>query len=107
MLVTVEYRIADADRAEFLTLLTQLGVARRRDGAVIWGVAEDVAAPGVQLEYFLAASWLEHLRQHERVTGEDRQLQERLRLLHQGTEPPRVRHFIGGAEPPHAPRMEH
>ncbi|KAB7771135.1 MFS transporter [Xanthomonas maliensis] len=107
VLVTVEYRIADADRAEFLALLTQLGVARRRDGAVIWGVAEDVAAPGVQLEYFLAASWLEHLRQHERVTGEDRQLQERLRLLHQGNEPPQVRHFVGGAEPPHAPRMEH
>lgn len=84
--------------------MTQLGSARRRDGAVVWGVAEDAATPGVQLEYFIVASWLEHLRQHERVTGDDRQLQEQIRALHQGERAPLVRHFVGGggaAVPPH------
>ncbi|WP_434990978.1 MFS transporter [Xanthomonas melonis] len=105
VLVTVEYHIAAEARAVFVHLMTQLGNARRRDGAVVWGIAEDAATPGVQLEYFIVASWLEHLRQHERVTGDDRQLQEQIRALHQGERAPLVRHFVGGGGigvPPHA-----
>ncbi|MCD0248149.1 MFS transporter [Xanthomonas melonis] len=105
VLVTVEYHIAAEARAVFVHLMTQLGNARRRDGAVVWGIAEDAATPGVQLEYFIVASWLEHLRQHERVSGDDRQLQEQIRALHQGERAPLVRHFVGGGGigvPPHA-----
>lgn len=100
VLVTVEYRIDDADREAFLGLMRQLGRMRRRDGAVVWGVAEDAAAPGVHLEYFVAASWLEHLRQHQRVTGEDRAHQQQILALHRGEQPPSVRHFIGGGPLP-------
>lgn len=103
VLVTVEYTIALEDRVAFLERMQWLGRSRRRDGAVQWGVMEDTAAPGVYLEYFLVASWLEHLRQHERVTGEERRLQDTLRRLHQGAAPPRVRHFIGGAPADSAP----
>lgn len=103
VLITVEYRIALPDRVAFLERMQWLGRSRRRDGAVQWGVMEDAAAPGVYLEYFLVASWLEHLRQHERVTGEERRLQDTLRRLHQGEAPPQVRHFIGGAPAASAP----
>ncbi|AOA72582.1 MFS transporter [Stenotrophomonas rhizophila] len=96
VLVTVEYHIDDADRAAFHALLGELGRTRRRDGAVIWGVAEDVATPGIHLEYFVTASWIEHLRQHERVTAEDRTLQEKVRALHRNEHAPIVRHFVGG-----------
>jgi len=102
VLVTVEYRIALEDRSRFLEAIQPLGRSRRRDGAVQWGVLEDAAAPGVYLEYFLVASWLEHLRQHERVTGEESRLQERLRRMHVGQEAPQVRHYLGGAPAPHA-----
>ncbi len=107
VLVTVEYRIDAADRDAFHGLVQRLGSVRRRDGAVVWGVAEDVATPGVHLEYFVAASWLEHLRQHERVTGEDHVLQQQIRLLHRSERAPVVRHFVGGSAPapgavPHA-----
>ncbi len=95
VLVTVEYRIDAADRAAFHDCMQVLGRIRRRDGAVVWGVAEDVATPGVHLEYFVAASWLEHLRQHERITGDDRQVQMQLRELHRGERHPLVRHFVG------------
>ena len=41
--------------------------------------------------------FIEHLRQHERVTHEERRLQERvLTLLEPGTQP-LVRHFVGAA----------
>lgn len=96
VLVTVEYHIDDADRAAFHVLLGELGGTRRRDGAVIWGVAEDVATPGIHLEYFVTPSWIEHLRQHERVTAEDRTLQEKVRALHRNEHAPIVRHFVGG-----------
>lgn len=96
VLVTVEYHIDDADRAAFHALLGELGRTRRRDGAVIWGVAEDVATPGIHLEYFVTPSWIEHLRQHERVTAEDRALQEKVRALHRNEHAPIVRHFVGG-----------
>lgn len=97
VLVTVEYHIAAADRAMFHQLLGALGRTRRRDGAVIWGVAEDVANPGIHMEYFVTSSWMEHLRQHERVTAEDRVLQDRVRALHRNEHAPIVRHFVGGS----------
>lgn len=95
VLVTVEYRIDDGDRDAFDECMRLLGRSRRRDGALQWGVMEDAAEPGLFLEYFLLASWHEHLHQHARVTGEERALQDRLRRLHRGDSAPRVRHFIG------------
>ena len=103
VLVTVEYRVADADRARFLALLERFGRIRRRDGAVQWGVMDDAEVDGVLLEYFFVPSWLEHLRQHERITADDERLQAELVALHQGAVAPVVRHFVGalaGASPP-------
>ena len=100
VLVTVEYRIDAADRARFLSQMHRLGTIRRRDGAVIWGVVDDVATPGIHLEYFVAASWLEHLRQHKRITADDRPIQAALRAMHRGERAAIVRHFVGGGEAP-------
>jgi MFS family permease len=96
VLVTVEYRIDAADRDAFDECVQLLGRSRRRDGAMQWGLMEDVAQPGVYLEYFFLASWHEHLHQHARVTGEERALQDRLRRLHRGDALPQVRHFLAG-----------
>ncbi|MBS7458110.1 MFS transporter [Coralloluteibacterium stylophorae] len=96
VLVTVEYRIDAADRAEFLDLVRTLGRSRRRDGALEWRLFEDMAEPGLYQESFVLGSWLEHLRQHERVTGEERRLQARLHALHRDPAPPRVRHLGAG-----------
>ncbi|HEY0334939.1 MAG TPA: MFS transporter [Stenotrophomonas sp.] len=96
VLVTVRYHIDAGDLAAFHRLATVLGVARRRDGAVVWGVAEDAAMPGSYLEYFIVPSWLEHLRQHERVTVDDRAIQQALRALHRHEQAPQVHHYVGG-----------
>jgi MFS family permease len=103
VLVTVEYHIALTDRDAFLGRMQVLGRSRRRDGAIQWGVMEDITQPGTYLEYFLVASWLEHLRQHARVTGEERRLQDTLRRMHSGEAPAQVRHFIGGPPTVSAP----
>lgn len=98
VLVTIEYRIALEHREAFLRLMHPLGRSRRRDGAVQWGVVEDTETPGTYLEYFLDASWLEHLRQHDRVTETERALQDAiLALLDDPATRPKVRHYVGGA----------
>ncbi len=102
VLVTVEYRIATPDnRQAFLVAIEKMAQERGRDGAYGWGIFEDIAQPGLFLESFLVESWLEHLRQHERVTNADRILQEHVHRLLKGT--PKVRHMITvkpGDEPP-------
>jgi Transmembrane secretion effector len=92
VLVTVEYRVDPKNREAFLTGIEWLAAQRRRDGAYAWGVFEDAAERGRFLETFLVESWLEHLRQHERVTNADRVLQDRLNQLL--TDKPKVTHLI-------------
>jgi predicted MFS family arabinose efflux permease len=94
VLVTVEYRIDSNNRAPFLDALFALSDQRRRDGAFEWHVFEDAAEPGKFVETFLLTSWLEHMRQHERVTQEGRELQERAQAFHVGQLPPAVSHLI-------------
>jgi hypothetical protein len=93
VLVTVEYRLADdKNRAAFLAALERVRRERLRDGAYTWGIFEDTAEPGRFLETFLVESWLEHLRQHERVTSADSVLQKSMYGLLKGE--PTVTHFI-------------
>ena len=93
VLVTVEYRIDPAKRRPFLAALDHLGHERRRDGAYRWGIYEDAADPARFVETFLAESWLEHMRQHQRVTNADRVLETQvLRFQLEGE--PKVTHMI-------------
>jgi len=97
VLVTVDYRIEPHNREAFLLALESLAQERRRDGAYAWRVFEDASQEGRYFETFLVESWLEHLRQHQRVTNADRVLQEAVDKFHvEGT--PKVTHFIA-AEP--------
>jgi MFS family permease len=96
VLVTIEYRIAEEKhRAPFLASLNLLRRERLRDGAYAWGIFEDTAERGRFLETFLVKSWVEHLRQHERVTNADSVLQQSISGLLKGE--PSVTHFIAPA----------
>jgi predicted MFS family arabinose efflux permease len=93
VLVTVEYRIDPEKRAAFLVAVRDLGRQRRRDGAYAWDLFEDAAERGRFLETFMLASWIEHLRQHQRVTNADRVVQDAIRQFGAAAEP-KVAHFI-------------
>ncbi len=92
VMVTVEYRIEVKARQAFLRALERVASERRRDGAYAWGVFEDTAVPGRYIETFLVESWVEHLRQHERVTKADRREQEKLTSLL--LSPAKITHLI-------------
>lgn len=79
---------------EFTATMDMLSGERRRDGAYAWGLFEDTEHPGRYLEYFLVASWLQHLRQHERVTHTDKDTQGQVQAFHIREQKPKVSHFL-------------
>ncbi|MGE8320487.1 MAG: MFS transporter [Comamonas sp.] len=99
VLIQIEYRIAPESRADFLKALARLSSERRRDGAYAWGVAEDSSDPGLMLEWFQVESWAEHLRQHQRVSKADADVQDEVLRYHQGGQRPVVRHFLAFNHP--------
>jgi len=92
VLVTIEYVVVAERRAEFLEAIHQYARVRRRDGAFRWGIYRDTELPDRYLETFLVHSWAEHLRQHERQTQADRELEQRVDSYMTGE--PSVRHLI-------------
>ncbi|MDR7103022.1 MFS transporter [Croceicoccus sp. BE223] len=94
VLVTIEYRIDPARVSAFFAEMQKMRRIRRRDGAIHWGVYEDTASPGTVIETFTVESWLEHLRQHDRVTNADRVHQDAVKAFQEGETPPVVRHFM-------------
>jgi MFS family permease len=95
-LVTVTYSVRLECRAEFLKALHELGRARRRDGAIFWGIFENVEESGDYIETFVVVSWLEHLRQHERVSYGDQRMQATIATFLTEGSTSTVRHYIGG-----------
>ncbi|MEM1050901.1 MAG: MFS transporter [Pseudomonadota bacterium] len=94
VLITLEYAIAPADEHAFLTALHALKDERFRDGAFDWGVGQNSDDPTRWTEWFMVSSWLEHERQHQRVTKHDRELQDAVRAFHRSDAPVRVTHLI-------------
>jgi len=92
VLVTVEYAVHPTKREPFLAAIYRLSAQRRRDGAYAWGVFEDAAERGRFVETFLVESWLEHLRQHERVTKADHAVEDQMRSCLIGE--PKITHLV-------------
>ena len=99
VLVTIEYRI-DPERApEFIAAMQDLRRIRLRDGSLQWGLFNDADVPDRWTEVFLVESWVEHLRQHERVTVADEDVRHRVGAFHVGDRPPEVRHLVAETFP--------
>jgi hypothetical protein len=95
VLVAVEYEVPSENVHEFLKAIRRYGRIRRRDGASRWGIFHDLEHAGRYVETFIVSSWAEHLRQHERSTRADRELEDQLQRYSHGS--PRVRHLISVA----------
>ena len=94
VLITVEYLVPRAEAAAFVAAMEALRRIRRRDGALHWGLYEDVARPERWLETFTIASWLDHLRQQERLTMTDAAVEARARSFHTGDAAPLISTLI-------------
>ena len=93
-MVTIEFQIDPARAAEVTAVMAESRSWRLRHGALHWGLYRDIADPGRYIEHFLLDSWLDRLRQIERLTAEDIALRDRKNAFHLGAEPPLMRHLL-------------
>ncbi|MCK7594063.1 MFS transporter [Pseudomarimonas salicorniae] len=94
VVVTVEWIIEEADIVPFLHAMSERRRIRRRDGAHQWALLRDLNDPRLWIERFKTATWMDYLRHSSRITRDDADVPERLRALHRGEGPPRVRRMI-------------
>jgi MFS family permease len=92
ILVTVEYDVVPDRAPYFIDTMREYGRIRHRDGASRWGICRDLEVSNLYLETFVVGSWAEHLRQHDRLTRADSQVEDRIRSCTSNA--PRVRHLL-------------
>jgi quinol monooxygenase YgiN len=76
-MVSIVYRVRAEQRADFVAAMQDVREMRRRNGAYFWQLFHDSEDPTRFIECFMDESWEEHLRQHERVSVSDREIQRR------------------------------
>ena len=94
ILIVVEYTVSSENAEAFTEAIGDLKGIRLRDGAIRWNLFHDVSDPSLYVESFIVESWVEHLRQHERLTVSDRAILDRVRAFHDANGSVNVRHFV-------------
>ena len=99
VMVTVEYHVDQPVYADFVRAIHELRDVRLRDGAMRWGVFQDTRDPERVLEIFIVESWIEFLRQRERLTASDRMVRDKVWQFHKGEGQPIATFMIYAREP--------
>ncbi|MFZ2196326.1 MAG: MFS transporter, partial [Thermodesulfovibrionales bacterium] len=94
VMVTVEYFVKPQQAEHFSRSMRDLRRIRLREGAFFWTLFQDIEDRKKFVECFMVDSWLEHLRQHERISISDRVAIDKANSFHDGKESPRVIHFV-------------
>jgi MFS family permease len=89
VMVQIEYCIDPHQAEDFLRSM------REKDGAFGWFLARDPSVVERHVESFMAESWLDYLRQLDRMTIADHTIEDHARSFHQGNAPPAVIPLIG------------
>lgn len=93
VLVTIHYRVDDEDA--FRSAMRSLGTIRKRDGALHWGVFQDLVEPQRHVESFLVTSWAEYERLQARAIVSDGPVLAIAEQVHSGEGPPHVHRYLG------------
>jgi MFS family permease len=99
VMVNIEYRIDPGQQREFEAAMRDVRRMRLRNGAIAWGLFQDVHDETKYIEYFIDSTWLEHLRRRERVTVEEAEFNRVARAFHRGAGAPVVKHFLARGAP--------
>jgi MFS family permease len=95
VLIQVEYRIEPPNRSGFLRAIAAVGPTRRRSGATSWRVFRDLGDEERFVERYVIASWAQYLRQRERMTMADSELQDQAARFQRADVPIRISRLIG------------
>jgi MFS family permease len=95
VVVQTEYCIDPQRADDFLRAMQDVRLMRERDGAFGWFLARDPASEERHVEAFMAESWLDYLRQLDRMTNADHAILDHAVSFHLGGTPPTVTPLIG------------
>jgi MFS family permease len=94
VVVSVEYKITAEDRDAFMIGMREMRRIRKRNGAQRWTLLQDIDDLSRWTEHFVCPTWLEYLRQRQRLTLSDSEVALRVQGFHRGDNPIRVRHQL-------------
>ena len=92
--ILIEYIIREEDTAAFLAAMNERRRIRRRDGARQWELLRDTEKPTYWMESYHVATWHDYIRHNQRRTYADAGVDDRIRALHSGAEPPKVHRMV-------------
>ena len=92
--IAVEYVVEPHNVGEFVRLMRERQRIRRRDGARQWTLLRNLEETNQWIERFELPTWADYVRFHSRTTLEDAKVSDRIRALHSGPQPPRVRRML-------------
>ncbi|MCP5181805.1 MAG: MFS transporter [Pseudomonadales bacterium] len=92
--ILVEYEIEPEQVDAFLDAMSERHRIRRRDGAHHWSLARDTENVRLWIERYELPTWADYVRLHMRTTQADAHVGDRIRALHAGEEPIRVRRLL-------------
>lgn len=94
IVVEIEYRVNQQKARAFYTTMLQLQAIRQRNGAYDWSIARDIADPELWIERYHCPTWLDYLRQRNRSTQSEREIQLKAIGFHLGPEPIKVHRML-------------
>lgn len=94
LVVEVEYRVAQENARTFHNVMQEIQLFRQRNGAYGWSIARDIGDPELWTERYHCPTWLDYLRQRNRSTQSERELDRQATTFHIGPEPVRVRRML-------------
>lgn len=92
--VLIPYRIDPQQAPAFIAAMAEMRLIRLGDGAMRWNLIQDMQTPSRFVETFVVESWLDYLRQHDRITVADRAVEDRVRAFHLGPGDPTPSLFL-------------
>lgn len=94
IVVELDYRVDPAQARDFYGVMQRLQLSRHRNGAYDWSIARNIADPWLWTERFHCPTWLDYLRQRNRNTVADLDLQKLAAQFHAGPDPLRARRML-------------
>ena len=95
-LITIEYNKIDPKLSEeFLSRVYELGRVLKSEGMAYWELFQDPVDTGHYIEIRIADTWTDHMRQHEHVTKNVQDMENKIRELIKDSPEPIISHYIG------------
>lgn len=99
-LITIEYNKIDPKiSGEFQRNVHELGLLLKSEGMAYWELFQDPADSGHYIEIRIADTWTDHLRQHEYVTKNVKDMENMIRELIKDSPDPIISHYVGKSLP--------